>query len=187
MSNVPAQLANLTKAQRKAHQAMVAAGLTPRSDVQSAYFNIDRGTFAMQAPLCYSDASETVYMFMGKLIPYGGGSGGAPRMSPADMQAAMANLNALSGGAAPEAFGTGPESKSLAEDILQDGANAQAAATVAAAASGEGDEEVDATGIPEDDIAIVMNQASVPRSKAVRALKASDGDVLNAIMNMQDL
>ena len=44
------------------------------------------------------------------------------------------------------------------------------------------DEEVDATGVEERDIDIVMTQASVTRGKAVKALKENEGDVVNAIM-----
>ncbi|KAF9686323.1 hypothetical protein SADUNF_Sadunf03G0146800 [Salix dunnii] len=40
------------------------------------------------------------------------------------------------------------------------------------------DEEVDETGVEPKDIELVMTQAGVSRSKAVKALKASDGDIL---------
>lgn len=39
------------------------------------------------------------------------------------------------------------------------------------------DAEVDATGIEESDIKMVMDQGSVSRAKAVRALKETDSDV----------
>jgi len=45
-------------------------------------------------------------------------------------------------------------------------------------------EEVDSTGIEEKDIELVMSQASVSRSKAIRALKDSDNDLVNAIMSL---
>uniref|UniRef100_A0A914QL32 NAC-A/B domain-containing protein n=3 Tax=Panagrolaimus TaxID=55784 RepID=A0A914QL32_9BILA len=45
-------------------------------------------------------------------------------------------------------------------------------------------EEVDATGVEEKDIELVMSQASVSRSKAVRALKDADNDLVNAIMSL---
>uniref|UniRef100_A0AC35GXC4 NAC-A/B domain-containing protein n=1 Tax=Panagrolaimus sp. PS1159 TaxID=55785 RepID=A0AC35GXC4_9BILA len=45
-------------------------------------------------------------------------------------------------------------------------------------------EEVDATGVEEKDIELVMSQASVSRSKAVRALKECDNDLVNAIMSI---
>lgn len=46
----------------------------------------------------------------------------------------------------------------------------------------EDGEEVDATGIEENDIDMVMSQANVSRSKAVKALKANNNDIVNSIM-----
>lgn len=48
----------------------------------------------------------------------------------------------------------------------------------------EDDDEVDASGIEPKDIEIVMGQANVSRSKAIKALKASDNDIVNAIMDL---
>uniref|UniRef100_A0A7S1TCE8 NAC-A/B domain-containing protein n=1 Tax=Compsopogon caeruleus TaxID=31354 RepID=A0A7S1TCE8_9RHOD len=60
------------------------------------------------------------------------------------------------------------------------------AETAEAAVEEDEDEgEVDETGLDENDIALVMQQAVVSRAKAVRALKASDGDIVNAIMELQ--
>ncbi|XP_050281552.1 nascent polypeptide-associated complex subunit alpha-like protein [Quercus robur] len=46
------------------------------------------------------------------------------------------------------------------------------------------DEEVDETGVEPKDIELVMTQAGVTRSKAVKALKAADGDIVTAIMDL---
>merc|ERR1719471_258174 len=46
------------------------------------------------------------------------------------------------------------------------------------------DEEVDTSGLDENDIQMVVEQASVPRSKAVKALRNHDGDIVNAIMEL---
>jgi len=46
------------------------------------------------------------------------------------------------------------------------------------------EEEVDATGIEEKDIELVMSQANVSRNKAVKALRASNNDIVNAIMDL---
>ena len=46
------------------------------------------------------------------------------------------------------------------------------------------EEEVDETGIEARDIDLVMTQASVSRTKAVKALKAHDGDIVSAIMEL---
>lgn len=44
--------------------------------------------------------------------------------------------------------------------------------------------EVDETGVEEKDIELVMTQAGVSRPKAVKALKAADGDIVSAIMEL---
>lgn len=46
----------------------------------------------------------------------------------------------------------------------------------------EDDEEVDAEGIEDKDIELVMTQANVSRSKAVKALRENDNDIVNSIM-----
>ncbi|MFG2795109.1 ubiquitin-like domain-containing protein [Streptomyces pseudovenezuelae] len=44
------------------------------------------------------------------------------------------------------------------------------------------EDTVDETGVDPKDIELVMEQVGVPRAKAVRALKESGGDLINAIM-----
>ena len=53
-----------------------------------------------------------------------------------------------------------------------------------AAAAEEEDEEIDETGVEPKDIELVMTQAGVSRGKAVNALKANDGDIVSAIMDL---
>jgi nascent polypeptide-associated complex subunit alpha len=43
-------------------------------------------------------------------------------------------------------------------------------------------EEVDAEGIEDKDIELVMSQANVSRNKAIKALKENDNDIVNSIM-----
>ncbi|XP_072980919.1 nascent polypeptide-associated complex subunit alpha-like protein 1 [Typha angustifolia] len=51
-------------------------------------------------------------------------------------------------------------------------------------ATAQDDEEVDETGVEPKDIDLVMTQAGVSRSKAVKALKAAEGDIVTAIMEL---
>ncbi|KLU83392.1 nascent polypeptide-associated complex subunit alpha [Magnaporthiopsis poae ATCC 64411] len=44
------------------------------------------------------------------------------------------------------------------------------------------DDEVDADGIEDKDIELVMTQAGVSRAKAIKALKENDNDIVNSIM-----
>uniref|UniRef100_A0AC34G2Q8 NAC-A/B domain-containing protein n=1 Tax=Panagrolaimus sp. ES5 TaxID=591445 RepID=A0AC34G2Q8_9BILA len=68
----------------------------------------------------------------------------------------------------------------LAESTLKRNIASQ---PVAEAEESDG-EEVDPTGIEEKDIELVMSQASVSRSRAIRALKEADNDLVNAIMGL---
>ena len=54
----------------------------------------------------------------------------------------------------------------------------------AAAAIDEDEEDVDETGVEPRDIELVMTQAGVSKGKAVKALKAHDGDIVGAIMDL---
>jgi len=60
------------------------------------------------------------------------------------------------------------------------------AAAKPAAAEEEADDgaEVDESGVEAKDIELVMTQAGVSRAKAVKALKAADGDIVSAIMEL---
>lgn len=55
-------------------------------------------------------------------------------------------------------------------------------ADVAAAEQASDDEKVDESSLSEKDIELVMSQAGVTRSRAVRALVQNDNDIVNAIM-----
>ena len=60
----------------------------------------------------------------------------------------------------------------------------QAADVSASAADEDDDEEVEATGIEEKDIELVMDQAGVSRVKAIKALKHTGSDIVSAIMEL---
>jgi len=49
----------------------------------------------------------------------------------------------------------------------------------------EDDNDVDETGIDEKDIELVMQQGNVGRPQAVKALKKHEGDIVNAILELQ--
>ncbi|KAL9679712.1 hypothetical protein QQ045_017578 [Rhodiola kirilowii] len=51
-------------------------------------------------------------------------------------------------------------------------------------AAAQDEEDVDVTGVEPKDIELVMTQAGVSRGKAVEALKAADGDIVSAIMEL---
>ncbi|KAL3524478.1 hypothetical protein ACH5RR_017312 [Cinchona calisaya] len=56
--------------------------------------------------------------------------------------------------------------------------------SAAAVQADEEDEEIDETGVEARDIDLVMTQAGVSKSKAVKALKTHNGDIVSAIMEL---
>ncbi|KAJ9473318.1 Nascent polypeptide-associated complex subunit alpha-like protein [Diplonema papillatum] len=50
----------------------------------------------------------------------------------------------------------------------------------------EDEEEVDAEGVAEKDIEVVMNQVSASRAKVIKALKANNNDVVQTIMDLNE-
>jgi nascent polypeptide-associated complex subunit alpha len=70
-----------------------------------------------------------------------------------------------------------------AQKLMGDMAPVPAESTEAdVAPADDDDEEVDEEGIEANDIEMVMSQAGVSRSKAVKALRANNNDIVNSIM-----
>lgn len=73
----------------------------------------------------------------------------------------------------------------LAEQMAAEAENQEGEAPALVEETAEDDnEEVDATGVEEKDIELVVSQANVSRAKAVKALKNNENDVVNAIMEL---
>ncbi|KAG2312337.1 hypothetical protein Bca52824_023894 [Brassica carinata] len=62
--------------------------------------------------------------------------------------------------------------------------SADASEAAAVAQEEEDDEDVDVTGVEAKDVELVMTQAGVSKAKATKALKANDGDIVSAIMEL---
>ncbi|WZZ22431.1 hypothetical protein YC2023_123818 [Brassica napus] len=67
---------------------------------------------------------------------------------------------------------------------LVSGGETSSGAAAAAAGGDQDDEEVDEEGVEPKDIELVMTQAGVSKPRAVKALKAADGDIVSAIMEL---
>lgn len=67
---------------------------------------------------------------------------------------------------------------------MQDLSKVMAKPETSAALAGEEEEEIDESDVEPRDIDLVMTQAGVSRAKAVKALKAHDGDIVSAIMEL---
>ncbi|KAL0730798.1 hypothetical protein Bca4012_026892 [Brassica carinata] len=62
--------------------------------------------------------------------------------------------------------------------------SADASEAAAVAQEEEDEEDVDVTGVEAKDVELVMTQAGVSKAKATKALKANDGDIVSAIMEL---
>nr|XP_002126821.1 nascent polypeptide-associated complex subunit alpha isoform X1 [Ciona intestinalis] len=71
-----------------------------------------------------------------------------------------------------------------AEKFKNKSTTATESATAVNAVQEESDEEVDESEVETKDVELVMQQASVSRSKAVKALKNNGNDIVNAIMEL---
>lgn len=71
----------------------------------------------------------------------------------------------------------------LKDERVGDGAAAAGTTTVDPIAE-ESEDEVDDTGVEEKDVELVMTQANVSRSRAIKALKNNQHDIVNAIMEL---
>jgi nascent polypeptide-associated complex subunit alpha len=89
--------------------------------------------------------------------------------------------------AAADKFKQQSSSSSSSQNAANEAALAAAAGHTKPAAIAEEEDEsevVDATGIEEKDIEIVVAQANVSRNKAIKALKNSNNDIIAAIMEL---
>ncbi|CAN7008894.1 unnamed protein product [Brassica rapa subsp. trilocularis] len=62
--------------------------------------------------------------------------------------------------------------------------NSDAFEAAAVAQEEDEDDDVDETGVEAKDVELVMTQAGVSKAKATKALKANDGDIVSAIMEL---
>ena len=96
-----------------------------------------------------------------------------PKLEPSECRVALDKLLALS----PAAL------DAISSQIKAPIALKQLLLIVEMARQDDGD-DVDESGVEPKDVELVMSQAGVSRSKAVKALKTNDGDIVNAIMEL---
>merc|ERR1712212_688199 len=148
--------AKQSRSEKKARKAMSRLGLKSVPGVIRVTIRKAKNIlFVISRPDVFkSPASDTYIVF------------GEAKIEDLSQQAQMAaadKFKAFDGAADP----TGGVSQPIAEESDE----------------GEDDgEEVDATGLEEKDIELVIQQANVPRRKAVKALKENNNDIVNAIM-----
>ena len=95
-------------------------------------------------------------------------------------EAKIEDLSSAASSAAADQF----RSAAPLSGLRQNSGVAASSAAPAAAVPGGDEEDLDATGIEEKDIELVVSQAGVSRGKAIAALKQNDSDIVAAIMQL---
>merc|ERR1712142_152809 len=153
----PVSKSKQSRSEKKARKAMSKLGLKPVADVNRVTIRKSKNIlFIINKPDVFkSPASDTYIVF------------GEAKIEDLSQQAQMA---------AAEKF-KAPE-PSLA------GRTAEPIPITPSLAEESDDEEVDESGVEAKDIELVMQQANCSKSKAVKALKKCDNDIVNAIMDL---
>ncbi|VFQ72603.1 unnamed protein product [Cuscuta campestris] len=147
-----------SKYERKTLKAMLKLGMKPVSDVVTrvAIKRSKNEFFIMSKPDVYKSTTSDRYVIIGEGREAKFGYPNPP------LKSQVAHLVKLAG---------------MVSDINKPKIISEASARVE-------EEEVDETRIKPRDVELVMSQLGVSRSKAVRALKSHDGDIVNAIFEL---
>ncbi|KAG2428320.1 hypothetical protein HXX76_010468 [Chlamydomonas incerta] len=153
-----------SRSEKKSRKAMQKLGMKPVTGVTRVTIKKSKNIlFVIQSPDVFKSPASDTYIIFG--------------------EAKIEDLSAQTQAAAAEQFKMRPEALAGAA-ALAGGEGLQGAAAAAGAAADDDDEEVDDSGVEQKDIELVMTQANVSRSKAVKALKNAEGDIVSAIMEL---
>ncbi|KAK7290741.1 hypothetical protein RIF29_05375 [Crotalaria pallida] len=144
-----------TRSEKKSRKAMLKLGMKPVTGVSRVTVKKSKNIlFVISKPDVFKSPTSDTYIIFGEAKIEDLNS---QLQSQAAEQFKTPNLS--NAGLKPE-----PESSGVAQD--------------------EEDGDVDETGVDPKDIELVMTQAGVSRPKAVKALKAANGDIVAAIMEL---
>ncbi|EAT36197.1 AAEL011711-PA [Aedes aegypti] len=149
--------AKQSRGEKKARKIMSKLGLKPVQGVNRVTIRKSKNIlFVINNPDVYKNPHSDTYIIFGEA-----------KIEDLSQQAQVAAAEKFK---APEATPAAGESSG--------------ATTSVAPIAEEDEEEVDDTGLNSKDIELVMQNANVPRAKAIRALKDNNYDVVNAIMEL---
>ncbi|KAA8915298.1 hypothetical protein TRICI_002655 [Trichomonascus ciferrii] len=169
--------------EKKARKLIEKLNLKKVDGISRVFFKKPRGIiFTIDNPDVYKNPSTGTYIVFGeaKVNNQGG-----------DMAQRLAALQQAAGGGAGQAdpaaaaAAAAQEGGAASKDPNAIQADLEAAVAKTSINDAEEDEaNVDATGLSEDDIKLVMDQANASRGKAVAALKKNNSDIVNTIMEL---
>ncbi|EIW85057.1 nascent polypeptide-associated complex, alpha subunit [Coniophora puteana RWD-64-598 SS2] len=154
-----------SRSERKARKALLSLGLKKVPSITRVTLRRPKNLlFVLSAPDVYKSTNSDTYIVFGEA-----------RVEDMNSQAQMSAAQQLaSGGAAPGGVSALENSGAGADgDDDEDIPDLEAP---------EDDSPVDETGVDPKDIELVMAQVNCSRAKAVRVLKETGGDLINAIM-----
>eukprot|EP00918_Siedleckia_nematoides_P091255 GHVU01200486.1.p1 GENE.GHVU01200486.1~~GHVU01200486.1.p1 ORF type:complete len:288 (-),score=64.81 GHVU01200486.1:118-933(-) len=156
LSEEPVSKAKQSRSEKKARKAMSKLGLKQITGVNRVTIRKSKNIlFVVNRPDVYkSPASDTYIVF------------GEAKIEDLSQQAQMAAAEKFKAPEAPTIPGDMPSN--VNQPITEE----------------SDEEEVDDTGVEPKDIELVMSQANVSRTKAIRALKNNSNDIVNAIMEL---
>eukprot|EP00092_Neocalanus_flemingeri_P013203 GFUD01014230.1.p1 GENE.GFUD01014230.1~~GFUD01014230.1.p1 ORF type:complete len:217 (-),score=96.09 GFUD01014230.1:147-797(-) len=145
-----------SRGEKKARKIMSKLGLKPVTGVSRVTIRKSKNIlFVIQKPDVYKNPASDTYIVFGEA-----------KIEDLSQQAQMEAAQKFKNAEVPQA------------------AEAAAAGPAPIIEEDEDDEDVDAAGVEEKDVELVMSQANVTRGKAVKALKNNANDIVNAIMEL---
>jgi len=144
-----------SRGEKKARKIMSKLGLKQITGVSRVTIRKSKNIlFVITKPDVYKNPSSDTYIVFGEA-----------KIEDLSQQAQMDAANKFKAAEVPQV----PDAGLSAAQALEDDGD---------------DEEVEADGVEEKDIELVMSQANVSRGKAVKALKNNTNDIVNAIMEL---
>ncbi|CAH2035079.1 unnamed protein product [Thlaspi arvense] len=146
-----------SRSEKKSRKAVLKLGMKPVSDVSRVTIKRSKNVlFVITKPDVYKSPNTETYVIFG--------------------EAKIDDLSSQLQTQAAQRFKMPDMASMLPNDASEAATGPQA--------EEEDEEDVDVTGVEDRDIDLVMTQAGVSKAKAVKALKASDGDIVSAIMEL---
>ncbi|KAF8049811.1 hypothetical protein N665_2115s0011 [Sinapis alba] len=149
-----------SRSEKKSRKAMLKLGMKPITGVSRVTIKKSKNIlFVISKPDVFKSPASDTYVIFG--------------------EAKIDDLSSQLQTQAAEQF----KAPDRSSNVVSGGEKSSSAAAAGAADQDE-DEEVDEEGVEPKDIELVMTQAGVSKPKAVKALKAADGDIVSAIMEL---
>ncbi|UJR34391.1 hypothetical protein I4U23_021799 [Adineta vaga] len=167
-----------TRAEKKARKAMAKLGLKPIPGILRVTIRKSKNIlFVIQKPDVYkSPASDTYIVF------------GEAKIEDLSQRAQIAAANQFKNLGQNQANTSDQTSNQLSNEkgATDKNTNSQSNKTETIQEESDEEGEVDSQGIEENDIQLVMSQSKASRSKAIKALRKCNNDIVNAIMELAE-